>query len=357
MQSSSRLAILLTVATFASLALAQQPVVVRPDAFETLVNPKCSHCRDEAKRRVGDLRQDDPVLCWTRGYSDGGAIPVRFFLASHRVISDSYGVFVYDPDAGYARAFAPSYHFRFHGWRNGVMVMRNETDNTLYSCLSGIAFDGPRKGHRLTPVPTLLTDWGFWLKNYPQSVAYHMFEKYKPTETPAVDNPDSVRSRGKPDPRLRPEERVFGVWTGSAAKAYPLDDQVRSELIADRVGGDPLVVLWEPETKAAAAYRPIASQPRKFKGPAPDKDGVSKPDTGEPMPPGAAVAPPRNVTLRPAAAGRFTDAETKSVWDIAGRCVEGQLKGWTLEPVDGLRVKWFAWAAEHPDTAIYHGRE
>src|SRR5579872_7057300 len=91
-------------------------LVVKPDTFETLVNPNCSHCKDEAKRRAGELRDDDRVLCWTRGYSDGGAIPYRFFLNSHRVISDSYGVFVYDPDAGFARGYPPSYHFRFHGW-------------------------------------------------------------------------------------------------------------------------------------------------------------------------------------------------------------------------------------------------
>src|SRR5439155_25298873 len=119
---------------------ADPPVVAKPDAFETLVNPNCSHCVDEAKRRAAELRPNDPVLAWTRGYSDGGAIPVRFFLNRYRVISDSYGVFVYDPDAGFTRGFAPSYQFRFHGWRNGVMVMRH-ADGTLYSCLSGVAFD------------------------------------------------------------------------------------------------------------------------------------------------------------------------------------------------------------------------
>src|SRR3954452_6387414 len=96
------------------------------DAYQTLVNPKCSHCRIEAVRRASELRGDDRVLCWIRGYSDGGAIPIRFFLNSYRVISDSYGVFVYDPDAGYARGFAPSYDFTFFGWRNGVMVMKNK---------------------------------------------------------------------------------------------------------------------------------------------------------------------------------------------------------------------------------------
>ena len=57
-------------------SLAAEPVVIaRPEAFQTLVNPACSRCRDEAKRRAGELQTGDRVLCWIRGYSDGGAIP------------------------------------------------------------------------------------------------------------------------------------------------------------------------------------------------------------------------------------------------------------------------------------------
>src|SRR6516165_5087591 len=109
----------------AGLAVAADPdrgsLVEKPDAFQTLVNPNCSHCRDEAKRRAGELRADDRVLCWVRGKYDGGAIPFRFFLNPYRVISDTYGVFVHDADAGFARGFAPSLDFTFLGWRNGVM--------------------------------------------------------------------------------------------------------------------------------------------------------------------------------------------------------------------------------------------
>src|SRR5947209_4665135 len=100
----------LTLALFAALSLhfsvafaddrPSQKLIIKPDAFTTLINPACSHCRDEAKRREHELKADDRVLCWIRGYSEGGAIPMRFFLAPYRVISDSYGVFVYDPDAG-----------------------------------------------------------------------------------------------------------------------------------------------------------------------------------------------------------------------------------------------------------------
>src|SRR5688572_23067382 len=141
------------------------PLLVQPDAFATLVKPDCSHCLLEAERRSAELRGDDRVLCWIRGYSDGGAIPMRFFLNSYRVISDTYGVFVYDPDAGFCRGFAPSLDFTFHGWRNGVMVIKHK-DGTLYSALSGKAFAGPRAGSKLEAVPTLISNWGDWLQRY-----------------------------------------------------------------------------------------------------------------------------------------------------------------------------------------------
>jgi hypothetical protein len=334
----------------AGLAAAADPaprLVVKPDAFPTLVNPNCSHCRDEAKRRAGELRDDDRVLCWLRGYSDGGAIPYRFFLNPYRVISDSYGVFVHDPDAGFARGFAPSFQFSFHGWRNGVMVMKHQ-DGTLYSCLSGVAFDGPNKGKNLRPVPTLVSDWGFWLRRYPQAVAYHMFDKYKPVELPAAPTADAAASRGPADLRLPADSPVLGVWAGTEARAYPLRAEEPTGLIQDRLDGKPVVVLWYGPTRTAAAYRPEAAPPRKYPGPRPDKNGES-PVVSDP-------APERKLTLTCDAAdpeAPFADKETGSRWDVAGRAVAGELKGWTLTWLDGTQVKWFAWAAEHPQTTVY----
>src|SRR4029077_4574942 len=147
---------------------AAEPVFLpKPDAFKTLVEPPCSHCRDEAKRRAGELRADDRVLCWvrdTKGKYDGGAIPYRFFLNPYRVISDTYGVFVYDPDAGFARGFAPSLDFTFHGWGHGVLGMKGK-DGNAYFCVTGVAFAGPNKGCRLEVMPALTSDWGYWLKH------------------------------------------------------------------------------------------------------------------------------------------------------------------------------------------------
>ncbi|HEX3149068.1 MAG TPA: DUF3179 domain-containing (seleno)protein [Gemmataceae bacterium] len=324
------------------LSFASEPTfVVKPDAFATLVNPNCSHCVDEAKRRKDELKDSDPVLMWTRGKYDGGSIPFRFFLNPYRVISDTYGVFVYDPDAGFARGFTASVDFRFHGWRNGVMVMKHK-DGTLYSCLTGLAFDGPRKGERLTPWPTVVTDWGWTMRHYAGGVAYHMFDKYKPTELPTTANVDSVNSRGEIDKRRAADEIVLGVYPGGRAfpRAFPLTfGDVKAAIRSDVFEcGRKVVVLYQADGNMASAYEPRAERREAVK----DLSMEGK------------VLETKEVTLKADGDGAapFVDEATGSRFDAVGRCVEGSLKGWTLVPYDAVKVRWFAWAAEHPDTKI-----
>ncbi len=314
---------------------AQDPTLIaRPEAFKTLISPNCSHCVVEGKRRKEELRADDRVLAWvqvqTDGYINDGVIPLRFFLNTHRVLSDGWGVFVHDPDAGFARGFAPAGGpFRFHGWRNGVMVMRGK-DGTLYSCLTGIAFDGPGKGTRLEPRQTLLSDWGFWEKRFPQAVAFTMDDKYRPVELPTEVNEDSRKSRGPVDNRLPADTMVLGVWDGRRARAYSIDALEKAGVIHDMANGQPRLVLWYGATRTAAAYR----QPFGTSGLKGDAGWIFSVD--------------RTVEAAP-----FVDKRTGLHWDITGRPVEG---GPRLAWLDGVQVKWFAWAAEYPETSI-HGKE
>jgi len=333
----------LLVALSSAIRAEEPSPAAKPPLFPTLVNPNCSHCVDEAKRRKGELRPDEPALCWIRGYSDGGAIPIRFFLSKYRVISDSYGVFVYDPDAGFVRGFAPNYNFVSKGWRQGILTIEDTADGTLFSALSGVAFEGPRKGKRLTTVPTIAGTWGEAMARNPNAVAYEMHDKYKPVELPTEDNAESVKSRSaKIDDRLKPNEPVLGVRVGDSAKAYPLKGIAK--LRTDKLG-DADIVLF-----GSAAYKPVASQPRKWKSPKPDKNGVSPPDAGEPSP-GGKVLPSRTLSFTEKN-GAITDTETGTTWGVDGRGIDGALKGWTLEWVDGVECRWFAWSVEYPDTQL-----
>lgn len=309
--------------------LAADPnLFAKPNAFQTLVNPNCSHCIDESKSRAADLRADDPVLAWTRSKYDGGAIPIRFFLNPFRVISDTYGVFVFDPDAGFARGYEPSLDFSFYGWRNGIMVMRHK-DGTLFSTLSGRAFEGPRKGEQLKSIATLRTDWGYWQKAYPGSVAYRMFEKYQPIELPTLDNADSKQTRAEIDHRLTENAEVLGVSINGKQKAYPLDTMPKDGgFLRDVLAGTEIMILWQPETRTAVAY-------------ATSLDGTPDSHVDRLEFDAADSSAP------------FLNRETNSQFDISGRAVSGPLKGKTLTWIDSVQCRWFAWAAEYPQTEIY----
>jgi hypothetical protein len=329
------LLVLPTTAPRAAEPLREPAIIAKPEAFPTLVHPLCSHCQVEANRRKGELRAADRVLCWMHVFADGyvndGAIPLRFFLNTYRVLDDGWGQFVYDPDAGFARGFAPDDGpFRFYGWRNGVMVMKSTKDGTLYSCLTGVAFDGPKKGKRLEPRPTLVSDWGFWQKRYPQAVAFTMTDKFKASDLPTELNEESRKSRRPADGRLPADAMVLGVWDGKRARAYPLDVLEKEGVIHDLAGGEARVVLWYGPTRTAAAYR----QPWGTSGVLGDAGWIFRVD------PKAEAAP-------------FVDQRTGLHWDVTGRPADG---GPRLVWLDSVQVKWFAWAAEYPETSIY-GRE
>jgi hypothetical protein len=300
--------------------------VYRPEMFETLINPACSHCVDESRRMAGALRGDDRVLSWIRGKYDGGAIPYRWFLVPYRVISDTYGVFVYDADADFVRGYPASLDYRFHGWRNGVMVMRHQ-DGTLFDCLTGLAFDGPRKGERLVPIPTIETDWGPWLKANPGTVAYAMVAKFQPQSAPKSLLNESRTTRPDPDPRLDAEERVLGLTLAGDSRAWPLKSfGDRPDLRNVTLGATQAVILWDPRTRTAAAY---AAETEAI---APEPVTLAV-DTGDPESP-------------------WVDKETGSRWSIAGRAVSGPRKGQTLQWLPGVMVKWYAWVAAYPKTAL-----
>jgi hypothetical protein len=298
----------------------------RPELFRTLINPACSHCVDEARRKAGELRNDDRVLAWVRGKYDGGAIPFRWFLVPYRVISDTYGVFVYDPDAGFVRGYPASLDYRFHGWRNGVMVMRHQ-DGTLFDCLTGEAFEGPRKGERLTPIPTIETNWGPWLKSSPGTVAYQMIAKFQPLSLPQAPLAESAETRPTPDRRLDAEEQVLGLSIGGSSDAWPLasfGDRVVARHVT--VGGRPATLLWDNRTRTAAAYAPETEDDPK------QSVTIVADETDSEAP--------------------WIDKETGSHWSIAGRAVSGPLKGKKLTWLPGVMVKWYAWSASYPQTAL-----
>jgi hypothetical protein len=225
-------------------------------------------------------------------------------------------------------AYKKDYGYEFEGWRGGVMVVKGR-DGTLWSALTGLAFHGPKKGQRLERIPSLVTNWSHWLMLHPESTAYDLFDgkKYTPVPLPTAIDPAARASIGKVDPRLDSMCTVLGVTVGNKTMAFPIDESPGSErqCFTDRVGGKEVAVFWYGPTRSAVSFESILNgQHLSFYA-----DAIS-PET----------AP-------------FKDKETGTRWSLAGRGIDGPLRGQELKWVDSIACRWYAWSVENPDTAIH----
>lgn len=304
-------------------AAPQGEIVARPGLYKSLTEPPCSYCITQ--HRKGLIEPRDRVVAWLRAAHNGGAIPVRHFLAGTRVINDTYGLFFYDPDGGFVSAFKKDYGYEFHGWRRGVMVVRGR-DGTLWSALSGRAIQGVQVGRTLPRIPSLVTDWAYWLMLHPESTAYDLFDgrRYLPVDLPTTPSREAKEAMDRADTRMAAADEVLGVFQGRGL-AYRLTGLGERACIRDTPVGDaPLALLWFGPTRTAAAYRPVVDGRRLTL----EVDDIA-PET----------AP-------------FRDKETGTRWSLAGRGIDGPLKGRELPWVESLQCRWYAWAAEYPKTEV-----
>lgn len=289
-----------------------------------ITEPPCSYCSTQHLKSL--IRPDDRVIAWLRAAHNGGAFPIRHFLAGPRVVNDTYGLFFYDPDGGYVSAFKKDYGYKLHGWRRGVMVVQGR-DGTLWSALTGRALSGPQKGKQLTRTPSMVTDWNYWLMLHPESTTYDLFdgERYEITELPTAMSKEAKASMGEVDKRLDPMIDVLGVEFASQQKAYSLQGLGPRACMLDEVDGQPIAVFWYGRTRTGVAFdRRVDGKTLTFYA-----DEIA-PET----------AP-------------FMDKETGTRWSLAGRGIDGPLRGKELNWVNGVQCRWYAWAAEYPETDVY----
>lgn len=182
-------------------------------------------------------------------------------------------------------------------------------------------------------IPVMETSWGGWKELHPETTVVsgetgfnRNYRAYPYGPYDALGNNDLLFSQPRVD-RTRPiKERVLGVRVGDdGGKGFPfgeLNSLGQTAVIHDQVDGIPLVVFYDAsEGETAVAYIPEAS-------------GTT-------------------LTFVAEAEG-FRDQETETLWDIAGRAVQGELEGEVLCAVDDAYVLfWFAWRFFQPDAEIF----
>jgi len=214
-------------------------------------------------------------------------------------------------------------------------VFKDRETGSLWQQTLSTATSGPLKGTHLELYPFLLTRWGEWRKQHPDTLvlkplpgyADHMagMNKYINQQwRPAVtDTSPAPRGAFGKDDRLKPHEIVLGLQVSDREKAYPLSALRKERVISDKIAGEPAVIVHQPGSDTTTAFDPRHNgEVLKFQSANAD-------------------------------ANQLVDADTHSSWNAYGLCVSGKLKGTQLKPLILEPEFWFAWSEFHPKTELY----
>ncbi len=205
-----------------------------------------------------------------------------------------------------------------------ALVMYDRQTDSLWSQFLGEAVEGPLAGARLELLPSRLTTWAAWEKEYPDTLVLDV-------PGPVSDQYAAYYSDGRSgllgqsnfDGRLRSKDLVIGVAGQTKQRAYPHSALVQVSVVNDTFEGADIVVTLDARTRSSSVLN------RNLDGVTLNFDQASS-------------------------FGDMTDAETGSVWSkLNGVAIGGPLKGRRLTPYPSFDVFWFAWTDFYPDTELF----
>jgi len=218
------------------------------------------------------------------------------------------------------------------GLIGGNEVFRDRETGSRWQQSTLEAISGLLKGTHLALYPFLLTTWGEWRTQHPDTLVLKPLPGY--ADRLAARNKiinQGIIGRAGPAPegafghdrRLRPKDTIVGLEAGGEAKAYPMSALERTRVVNDTVGGRPVLIVHQPASDTTTAF--------------------------------VAEAGGKRLRYRAAdsEADKLIDLETHSTWTAYGVCFAGHMKGARLKPLILEPEFWFAWSEFHPKTLLY----
>ena len=136
---------------------------------------------------------------------------------------------------------------------NVLMYDRSGKNDSLWSQLKAAGISGPGANQGLKLLPLDLTSWSKWLGRYPDTLVLSTEtghnRNYALSPYGSYFENDRLMFPAQPtSDRLPVKERVLGVWSGNAVRAYPLSAFSRENRVAEgRIDGKRLVVEYLPD--------------------------------------------------------------------------------------------------------------
>jgi len=153
-----------------------------------------------------------------------------------------------------AEAKGQALHFDYDSLIGGSEVFKDRETGSRWQQALATAISGPLQGIHLALYPFLLTTWGEWNKQHPNTLVL----KPEPGYAERMAAVNKVINQGvsgvgpapagafSHDHRLRPRETVLGLEVGEEAKAFPLSVLRKVRVVNDKVGGTSVVIVHQP---------------------------------------------------------------------------------------------------------------
>lgn len=233
-----------------------------------------------------------------------------------------------------AEAKGKALHFDYDSMAGSNEVFKDRETGSRWQQTLAEAISGPLKGTHLDAYPFLLTQWGEWRKQHPDTLALKPLPGYidrfpgmnkfiSQQWSAVVSNKPAPKGAFGHDNRLPAREIILGLEIGGESKAYPVSALRKERVINDRIGRVAVLIVHQQQSNTTTAFDP------RSKG--------------------------KILKFQPANsdADRLVDLETHSTWNAYGLCLSGKLKGTQLEPLTLEPEFWFAWSEFRPKTEVY----
>jgi len=227
--------------------------------------------------------------------------------------------------------------------RNSDLVMWDRQTESWWQQFTGEGLVGYYSGAELEVLFSELLPFGEFRDLYPEGTILGppTDYNYEYGTNPYVDYDQFPEAtpflyKDEPDKRLPPTERVIGIYGKDFVKAYPWTLLRKEKVVNDIFEKQDLVLFFSKGMLSVVDERDISKSR--------DVGAVT-----------VYSSKTNDIILhfKPFGDRQFKDTETKSIWNIQGECVEGELKGNELTPIIHGQHFAFAWLAFYPTTLIY----
>ena len=224
------------------------------------------------------------------------------------------------------------------------LVMYDRQTESWWQEFGGEAIVGVYAGVELEQLPMAMVSWSDFKESFPDGKALSKPDTGIPYGISAYEGYDTYNvlgiTSGSNNVTLSRMARVAGVEINGESFAAPYSVLREQPVVEATVGGEPVVVFYEPHTASALDNRVIAL------GREVGSVGVFSP-----------IVNGDRLTFSSSGEGEdgvFVDEETGSSWNLLGQATAGPLEGARLTPLPHYpSVLWFAWATFRPDAFIY----